>query len=65
MTLQGDAIFKEKLTGGLKNDLSNLLIFMLAVASLKIWTLTGLFCPKHIKSQMKKYRSVMSHDTEK
>ena len=28
MTLKGDAIFKEKLTGGLKNDIRNLLNFL-------------------------------------
>ena len=27
MTLKGDAIFKEKLSGGLKNDLENLINF--------------------------------------
>ena len=27
MTLKGDAIFKEKLTGGLKNDIRNLVNF--------------------------------------
>ena len=27
MTLKGDAIFKEKLTGGLKNDIRNLVHF--------------------------------------
>ena len=27
MTLKGDAIFKEKLTGGLKNDITNLVNF--------------------------------------
>ena len=27
MTLKGDAIFKEKLTGGLKNDIGNLVNF--------------------------------------
>ena len=27
MTMQGDAIFKEKLTGGLKNDIKNLVNF--------------------------------------
>ena len=42
MTLKGDAIFKEKLTGGLKNDIRNL-IFMRAVTSLKICTLMGSF----------------------
>ena len=27
MTLKGDVIFKEKLTGGLKNDIRNLIYF--------------------------------------
>ena len=27
MTLKGDAIFKEKMTGGLKNDIRNLINF--------------------------------------
>ena len=51
MTLKGDAIFKEKLTGGLKNDIRNSiwLIFMAAVASLKTWTVMGWLCPNHIK----------------
>ena len=35
--LKGDAKFKEKLTGGLKNDIRNLVNFH-AVASLKICT---------------------------
>ena len=46
MTLKGDAIFKETLICGLKNDIR---IVMGAVASLKICTLMGLFSPKHIK----------------
>ena len=37
---------------------------MWAVESLKICILRGPFCPKHIKFQMKRYRSVTSHDTE-
>ena len=40
------------------------LIFMRAVESLKICTLIGSFCPKHIKIQTKKYGRVMFHDTE-
>ena len=49
MTLQVGAIFKEKMAGSLKNDIGNLVIFMKAVASLKICTLMGAFCRKHIK----------------
>ena len=69
MTQKGDAKFKEKLTCGLKNDIWNLvigiwLIFMRAAESLKLYTSMGSFCPKHIKFHMKKYKRVMSHDTE-
>ena len=37
---------------------------MRAVQSLKICTLLISFCPKHIKSLMKKYRRVLSYDTQ-
>ena len=37
---------------------------MRAGKSLKICTLIGYFCPKHIKIWMKKYRRVIFHDTE-
>ena len=33
---------------------------MQAVESLKICTLMGFFCPKHIKFQIEKYKRVMS-----
>ena len=49
MTLQVGAIFKEKMADTLKNDIGNLVIFMKAVTSLKICTLMGSFCRKHIK----------------
>ena len=39
MTLEGDTIFKEKLTGGLENDLKIWLIFMRVVENLKIFIL--------------------------
>ena len=51
MTLKGDAIFKEKLTGGLKNDIRNLINFH--ASSRK---------SEHSqKFQMKKYRRVISY----
>ena len=52
MTLKGDAIFKEKLTGGLKKGIRNLINFH--VSSLKTCTLMGSFCPKHMKVLDKK-----------
>ena len=44
MTLKGDAIFKEKLTGGLKNVIRNLVKFHASSRKSKIFTLTGFFC---------------------
>ena len=49
MTLKGDAEFKGKLSRGLTDDRRNLVNFMRAVKNLKICTLMGSFCPKHLK----------------
>ena len=38
--------------------------FTWEVESLKFSTLSGSFCPNHIKFQLKKYRTVISHDSE-
>ena len=38
--------------------------FTWAVESLKFCTLMGSFCPNHVQFQLKKYRRVISHDTE-
>ena len=40
-------------------------VLMGAVASLKICTLTCCFCQKHMTFQLKKYRRIIFHDTEK
>ena len=37
---------------------------MWAVESLKICTLIGSICPKHVNIEMKKYRRVMPHDID-
>ena len=47
MTLKGDAIFKETLTGGLKNDISNLINFH--ASSRKSEDFDGLVLPKAYK----------------
>ena len=39
--------------------------FTWAVECLKFCTLMGSFCPNHVHFQLKKYRRVISHDTEK
>ena len=51
MTLKDDAVFKEKLNGGLKNDIRNLDgIFMeFSWKQSKVFTLMGCFSQKHIK----------------
>ena len=49
MTLKGDAIFRQKLTGDLKNDIKNLITFHASSCTSKNCTLMGSLCPKHIK----------------
>ena len=63
MTLKGDAKFKGKLTRGLKNDISNMVNFHASSRS-QIFPLMGSFYEKVQKSYMKRYRRVMSNDTE-
>ena len=65
MTLKGDVKFKGKQIRDMKNYVRNWLIFMGTVKSLKIFTLLGSFCPNHVKIQMRNYKRVMYHDTEK
>ena len=64
MKLKNDAIFKEKLTGGLKNNIRNQVNFHANSRKSEMSTLVGSFCPKHVKFQMKKYRRVMTHENE-
>ena len=64
MTLKADAKFKAKLTCYLKNDISDLVNSHASCPKPENGTLMGSFCPNHIKIQMKKYRSVISYDTE-
>ena len=59
MKLKGDTKFKRKLACGLKNDTKNLLNFDTSSYKSKNMHFVGLFCPKHTKFYMKKYRRVM------
>ena len=54
MTLNGYSIFKEKLTGGLKNDIRNLVNFHASSCTVQF---DGLFLSET-------FRRVMSYDTE-
>ena len=64
MTLKVDAKFKEKLTCGLENDMSNMADFTRALESLKIGILTGSFNPKQKMYELKIHRGIMCHDNE-
>ena len=50
MTLKGDVIFKEKLTGGLKNDIRNLVNFHARSRKSKNLHLDGLVLSKTYKT---------------
>ena len=64
MTLMSDAKFKEKLTCGLENDMSNLANFHQGTQKCKIGTLMGSFCLKKKMYQLKISRGVMCHGNE-
>ena len=62
--LKGDAKFKGKLTCSLKNDLRNLLNFQASSWKSGNLHFDGLLLSKAYKDLDKKYRRVLSHDTE-
>ena len=64
MTMKGDAIFKEKLIGGLKNDIRNLVNFHASSHKSENLHFDGLVLSKAYKVLDKKFSRVMSHDTE-
>ena len=64
MILMDDELFKEKLTGGLKKDIKDLVNFHASSCKSEIFTLMGSFCPKHTKFYMKNYRRVLSYEIE-
>ena len=64
MTLKSDAKFKEKLACGFKYDMRNMVNFHPTPQKSKNFTLVGYFCPKYMKSELKKYRRFIFHSTE-
>ena len=56
MALKGDAIFKEKLTGGLKNDISNLVKFHGSSQKSENLHIDGLLLSRECKLLVKKVR---------
>ena len=60
MTLKRDAIFKEKLTGGLKNDIRNLVNFHGSNHKSENLHFDELVFSEHLKLSMKMYRCLKS-----
>ena len=63
MTLKSDAILEGKLTGGLKNDIRNLVNFHGNSRKSETLHFRGLLW-SIIEFQLKRYRRVISHDSE-
>ena len=64
MNLKDDAIFKEKLTGGLKNDITNLVNFHGNSGISENVHFHGILLLIKYKVQLKRQRRVISHDAE-
>ena len=64
MTLKGDAIFKEKLTGGLKNDIKNLINFHESSRKSENLHFDGFVLSKGYKVFAEKVQKRIFHDTE-
>ena len=64
MRLKADARFKEKMTGNLKNDIRNLVNFHGNSQKSENLHFDELLFPVAYKVSAKKYRRVISHDTE-
>ena len=64
MTLKSDAIFKAKLTGGLKNDIRNLINFHASSRKSEDLHFDGFILFKAYKVLDEKVQKCMSHDTE-
>ena len=54
MTMKSDAKVKEKLTCGFKYDMRNLVKFYLTTLKSENFISIGSFCPKYIRSELKK-----------
>ena len=64
MALTSDAKLKEKLTCGFKYDMRNFVNFDPTSQKSKDFTSMGYFCPKYMRSELKKCRGVVFHDNE-
>ena len=65
MTLKSDAKFEEKLALGSKNDIRNFMNFNLSSGKSANLHFDVLLLPIALKFQLKKYRKIISYDTEK
>ena len=60
MTLKGDAVFEEKLTGGLKNDIKNLINFHASSHKSENLLFDGLVLSKAYKVLDRKVQKIMT-----
>ena len=65
ITLKNDTKFEEELTCPLENVMKNFVNFCPTFESLKICILMDSFWSKYIIFELKYYRSVMCHDTDR
>ena len=64
MILKSHAIFEEKLTCDLENDMGIWQIFTRTIESVKIGPFMESFCPKWKMHELKIYRGVMCNEIE-
>ena len=64
MTLKRDTKFKEKLTCGVRHDMSNLVNFHATTQKSENFFPIGSFIPNYTRFEIQKYRGVIFHDTE-
>ena len=62
--LESDAKFEGKMTGGLKNDMKNLVNFHQSTQKSQIWVFYWVFLSKQKMYELKIYRKIMCHNKE-
>ena len=62
--LESDAKFEGKMTGGLENDMKNLVNFHQSTQKSQIWVFYWVFLSKQKMYELKIYRKIMCHNNE-
>ena len=64
MTLHSDTKFKEKMTCSFKYDIRNFVNFHPTTQKFQNFTSMDYFCSKYMRSEIRKCRGIVFHDTE-